>query len=60
MAIKRCDIINPGPESGGWTFCYVKCTILIADDTEANIDILVDILGVEYDVAVAMDGESAF
>jgi len=36
-----------------------ECTILIVDDTETNIDILVDILGEEYDVAVAMDGESA-
>jgi putative two-component system response regulator len=35
------------------------CTVLVVDDTEANIDILMDILGEEYDVAVAMDGESA-
>ena len=36
-----------------------ECTILIVDDAETNIDILVDTLGEEYDVAVAMDGESA-
>ena len=34
-------------------------TILIVDDSETNIDILVDLLADEYDVAVAMDGESA-
>jgi putative two-component system response regulator len=36
-----------------------ECTILIVDDTETNIDILMDTLGEEYDIAVAMDGESA-
>jgi putative two-component system response regulator len=36
-----------------------ECTMLIVDDSETNIDILVDTLGEEYDVAVAMDGESA-
>jgi CheY-like chemotaxis protein len=35
------------------------CIVLVVDDTEANIDILMDILGEGYDVAVAMDGESA-
>jgi putative two-component system response regulator len=35
------------------------CIVLMVDDTETNIDILMDILGEEYDVAVAMDGESA-
>lgn len=34
-------------------------TVLIVDDTETNIDILVDTLGDDYDIAVAMDGESA-
>lgn len=34
-------------------------TILVVDDTETNIDILVEILGDDYDVSVAMDGESA-
>jgi CheY-like chemotaxis protein len=34
-------------------------TILVVDDTEANIDILISILGDQYDVSVAMDGESA-
>ena len=36
-----------------------ECIVLIVDDTEANVDILVDALGDEYDVAVAIDGESA-
>ncbi|MBF0211218.1 MAG: hybrid sensor histidine kinase/response regulator, partial [Desulfamplus sp.] len=36
-----------------------KKNILIVDDTEANIDILVDTLGDDYEVSVAMDGESA-
>ncbi len=34
-------------------------TILVVDDTEANIDILIEVLGEDYDVSVAMDGESA-
>ncbi len=34
-------------------------TILVVDDTETNIDILVETLGDDYDVIVAMDGESA-
>ena len=33
--------------------------IMIVDDTETNIDILVDTLGDHYDVRVAMDGETA-
>ena len=36
-----------------------KCTVLLVDDTEANIDILVAALDSEYEVSVAMDGESA-
>ncbi len=35
------------------------CTVLVVDDTETNVDILVDILGDEYEVAVAMEGEGA-
>ena len=35
-----------------------ECTVLIVDDTEANIDILMEILEA-YDLVVAMDGESA-
>lgn len=34
-------------------------TVLIVDDTESNIDILVDILGDSYDVSVALDGQTA-
>ncbi|MBU2551944.1 MAG: response regulator [Proteobacteria bacterium] len=34
-------------------------TILVVDDTEANVDLLVETLGDDYEVAVAMDGESA-
>ena len=33
--------------------------ILVVDDIEANIDILVDTLGDDYRISVAMDGESA-
>ncbi len=36
-----------------------KCTVLVVDDTETNVDILVEALGSEYEVSVAMDGESA-
>ncbi len=36
-----------------------KCTVLVVDDTEANIDILVAALDSEYEVSVVMDGESA-
>ena len=34
-------------------------TILAVDDAESNIDILVDALGNEYEIVVALDGESA-
>jgi phosphoserine phosphatase RsbU/P len=34
-------------------------SILIVDDTEANVDILVEMLGDDFDVSVAMDGSSA-
>jgi len=33
--------------------------ILVVDDTEANIDILVEALSSDYEVSVAMDGQSA-
>jgi len=36
-----------------------RCTILVVDDIEVNIDILVEVLGADYEVAVAMDGETA-
>ena len=36
-----------------------NCTVLVVDDTEANIDVIVEALGSEYEVIVAMDGESA-
>ena len=35
------------------------CTILVVDDTETNIDILMATLGEDYDISVAMDGETA-
>lgn len=35
------------------------CTILVVDDTRINIDILVNILGDDYEVSVAMDGREA-
>ena len=34
-------------------------TVLVVDDVETNIDILVETLGDDYDVSVAIDGESA-
>nr|WP_320191542.1 two-component system response regulator [uncultured Desulfobacter sp.] len=36
-----------------------QSTILIVDDTETNIDILMETLGDTYDIQVALDGESA-
>ncbi len=33
------------------------CIVLVVDDTEANVDMLVEALGDDYDVMVAMDGE---
>lgn len=36
-----------------------SCIVLIVDDTVTNVDILVETLGDDYDVRVAMDGESA-
>ncbi len=36
-----------------------EATILVVDDAKANIDILVETLGEEYDVIFATDGESA-
>ncbi|MCB2225180.1 MAG: two-component system response regulator [Desulfarculaceae bacterium] len=36
-----------------------ECSVLVVDDTEANVDILVDALGDLYEIMVAMDGESA-
>ncbi len=36
-----------------------KITILVVDDTETNIDILLNLLGDDYDLTVALSGESA-
>ncbi|MBD3321518.1 MAG: response regulator [Chitinivibrionales bacterium] len=36
-----------------------KFTILVVDDAEENIDVLLELLGDDYDVSVAMDGETA-
>ncbi len=36
-----------------------ECTVLAVDDTEENIDILVDALGDDYEISVALDGFSA-
>ena len=36
-----------------------KSTILIVDDTETNIDILLELLSDKYDIMVALDGASA-
>ncbi len=35
------------------------CTVLIVDDTEENVDLLVEALGDEYELSVAMDGYAA-
>lgn len=35
------------------------CMILVVDDTEENVDILVEALGDDYEVSVAMDGKAA-
>lgn len=32
-------------------------TVMVVDDTETNIDILVELLGEEYEIMVAMDGK---
>ncbi|THB63347.1 MAG: hybrid sensor histidine kinase/response regulator [Desulfovibrio sp.] len=34
-------------------------SVLVVDDTKANVDVLLELLGKEFDVSVAMDGESA-
>ncbi len=36
-----------------------SCSVLIVDDTEANVDILIHALGDTYDVSVAMNGHEA-
>ena len=36
-----------------------ECMVLIVDDTEANIDVLVDALGDDYELSVTMDGQTA-
>jgi len=38
---------------------YSELKVLVVDDTETNIDILLETLGEEFDVSVAMDGEGA-
>ena len=36
-----------------------NCTVMIVDDTEANIDLLVETLGDDRNLSVTMDGGSA-
>ncbi len=36
-----------------------QCLVMVVDDTEENIDILVEALGTTYDISVAIDGETA-
>ncbi len=36
-----------------------NCNVMVVDDAEANVDVLVEALGDDYEVSVAMDGESA-
>ena len=40
-------------------FEFAQFNILVVDDTEANIDVLVGLLGEQYDISVALDGQSA-
>ncbi|MDY0162340.1 two-component system response regulator [Desulfobotulus sp.] len=35
------------------------CTLMVVDDTETNIDLLLDTLGTEYEIMVAIDGPTA-
>ena len=37
----------------------VRKSVLVVDDTPTNINILMEILAEDYDVLVALDGESA-
>ena len=37
----------------------IKSTVLIVDDTETNIDILLELLSDKYDILAAVDGKSA-
>jgi putative two-component system response regulator len=36
-----------------------SATVMVVDDVEANIDVLVEALGSDYEVSVAMDGKTA-
>jgi putative two-component system response regulator len=36
-----------------------KFSILAVDDSKSNIDLLLDMLGEEYEISVALDGEAA-
>ncbi|MCK5312441.1 MAG: hybrid sensor histidine kinase/response regulator [Desulfobacteraceae bacterium] len=38
---------------------FKKSKILIVDDTESDIDLLLETLGTDYEICVAIDGESA-
>ncbi len=44
---------------GGFMFDLSRCTVLVVDDTEANVDILLKTLDDEYEVVVAIDGKTA-
>ena len=37
----------------------LKFSVMVVDDVEMNVDLLVEVLGSDYEVSVAMDGESA-
>lgn len=38
---------------------FYESKVLIVDDAEENVDILLEVLGDDYDISVAMDGETA-
>ncbi len=37
----------------------MKPLLLIAEDTETNIDLLVEVLGNDYEINIALDGKAA-
>ncbi len=47
--------IHPAEAAKG----LLDCTVMLVDDTRANIDVLVEALGEDHQVTVAMDGETA-
>jgi len=38
---------------------FEDCTLLIVDDTEINLEVLIEALSLHYDITVASDGPTA-